>query len=89
MALSEILSATEVKRNFLALLKQLDREHGAITITRNGVAAGVLMSVDEYESLTETLEILADPKLVRALGRARGRLQRRRALNHEQVWSDE
>ena len=85
---SEIRSATEVKRHFLALLKQLGREHGAITITRNGVAAGVLMSVDEYESLMETLEILADAKVMRALAAARVRIQRRRALTHEQVWPD-
>jgi antitoxin YefM len=86
---SDILPATTVKRRFLELLKRLGPERSVITVTRNGVAAGVLMSVDEYESLVETLEILADPKLVRSLSRARQNFARGHTLTHEQLWHEE
>jgi len=46
------------------------------------------MSVEEYEALIETLEILADPKLIRSLARAQRNFGRRRTLAHEQVWRE-
>ena len=38
-----------------------------ITLTRNGEAVGVMMTPDRYEGLIETIEILADPKVMNAL----------------------
>lgn len=83
---SSAVPASTVKRRFLELLKQVASEHSMITITRNGVAAGVLMSVQEYESLIETVEILADPEVMKRLRRARRGLARRKVLAHDQVW---
>jgi prevent-host-death family protein len=88
ISMDAILPATTVKRRFLELLKRLGPERSVITITRNGVPAGVLMSVEEYEALMETLEILADPKLTRSLARARRNFERGRTLTHEQVWRE-
>lgn len=86
---TDILPATEVKRRLLELLKRLDVDRGTITITRNGVPAGVLMSVDEYDSLIETLEILADARLVRELATARRSFARGDVRTHEEVWGRE
>ena len=82
----DTLPATTVRRRFTELLKQLGSERSAITITRNGVPAGVLMSVEEYQGLIETLEILADPTILSHLRRARRNFARRRTRTHEQVW---
>lgn len=84
--LSATLPASTVKRRFLELLKQLDAEQSVVTITRNGVAAGVLMSVDEYETLLETLEVLGDGSTMRQLQRARRSFARGKVLRHDQVW---
>jgi len=87
--LADILPVTAVKRRFLELLKKLGAERSVITITRNGVPAGVLMSVEEYDSLTETLEVLADPGIVRALRRARRNFARGQTVRHDELWLDE
>ena len=52
----QILPVTVVKKRLLELLKQLQELNGAIAITKNGLPAGVLMSMDDYESLIETIE---------------------------------
>ena len=44
------------------------------------------MSTVEYESLIETLEILADPAIMRRLARARRSFARGRTLEHDDVW---
>ena len=87
--MADILPATTVKRRFLELLAQLGTDRSRITITRNGLPAGVLMSVEEYESLLETLEILADRPLTRGLASARKRLAKGRTLRHDEVWPAE
>lgn len=87
--LDSVLPATMVKRHFLKLLKKLGPERSAITITRNGLPAGVLMSVEEYEGLVETVEILADPRVRKALGRARKNFVSGRTLRHTDVWPEE
>ena len=87
--IGDILPATTVKRRFLELLKSLRDQRAVITVTRNGVPAGVLMSVEEYESLVETLEILADPKIARAMTRASQNLLRGNTLSHDEVWHGE
>ena len=87
--LDSVLPATMVKRHFLKLLKKLGSERSAITITRNGLPAGVLMSVEEYEGLVETVEILADPRLRKTLARARKNFARGRTLRHADIWPEE
>ena len=87
--LADILPITTVKRRFLELLKNLGAKRSVITITRNGIPAGVLMSVEKYESLTETLGVLADPGIVQALRRARRNFTRGRTVRHDELWLDE
>jgi prevent-host-death family protein len=50
-----------VRERFSELVDRVQREHERVTITRNGRPAAVLISVDDLESLEETLSLLADP----------------------------
>lgn len=66
----KILPVTQVKRELMRLLKELRGRGGILAITKDGRAAGILMSPEEYEGLLETLEILQDTSLIRSLNRA-------------------
>ena len=44
------------------------------------------MSVDEYEGLLETLEILADADLMKSIRRGLDDLEKGRTVGHEEVW---
>lgn len=46
------------------------KTHERIEITRNGSRAAVLLGVDDYDSLLETVEILTDKELVQELNTA-------------------
>ncbi|UGT60202.1 type II toxin-antitoxin system Phd/YefM family antitoxin [Nocardia asteroides] len=56
----EIIPITEAKARIAELADRVAREHDHFTITRNGRADVMLISVVEYESMQETLEILSD-----------------------------
>jgi antitoxin YefM len=45
-------------------------------MTRNGIPAAALISIDEYEALEETAEILSDPEALSALETGLAELER-------------
>ena len=64
-------SLADAKDRLSEIIKSAQETHERFVITKNGKPAVVLISVDDLESLEETLEILSDPKLVAAIRRGR------------------
>lgn len=58
---------TEARARLSELLDELETRHEHVIITRNGRPAAVLVSAEEQEVLEETLEVLQDEELLRAL----------------------
>ncbi|OGQ04686.1 MAG: hypothetical protein A2W61_05460 [Deltaproteobacteria bacterium RIFCSPLOWO2_01_44_7] len=84
----KILPVTQVKRELMKLLKTLRSRGGIVAITKDGRAAGILMSPEEYEGLLETLEILQDQSLIRSLHRALKEGSEKRTYSHKEVFED-
>lgn len=82
----KILPVTDVKHQFLELLKQVQEGGGNIMITKNGIPAGVLMSMDEYEGLMETLDIMSNPETLKALRKARKNVEAGSVVPADDVW---
>lgn len=64
-------SLADAKTNLSAYVSQVEREHERVTITKNGRPAAVVVSVDDLESLEETLSVLSDGETMAALTEAR------------------
>jgi antitoxin YefM len=58
--MSKTVPFTEARSGLTELLDEIERVHEHVIITRNGRPSAVMMATDEYESLIETLEVLAD-----------------------------
>lgn len=52
----------EARANFASVLDEVAESKNHRVITRNGQPAAVLMSIDQYESMVETLDVLSDPE---------------------------
>jgi antitoxin YefM len=64
MSAAEHLPLADVKNRLSEVIERLEREHGRVVVTKHGRPAAVMLSVEDLESLEETLEILSDPKLL-------------------------
>jgi prevent-host-death family protein len=53
-------SLASAKAQLSAIVDEVVRTHEQVTLTRNGEPAVVILSVEDLESLQETLELLAD-----------------------------
>jgi antitoxin YefM len=51
---------SEAKAHLSELARRVRQQHERITLTRNGQAEAVLLSVDDLEGMEMTLEILVD-----------------------------
>ena len=64
MSMAEQLPLADVKNRLSEVVERVEREHGRVVITKHGRPAAVVLSVEDLESLEETLEILSDPTLL-------------------------
>jgi prevent-host-death family protein len=53
-----------VKNRLSEVVDQVKREHGRVVITKHGRPAAVVLSIDDLESLEETLGVLSSDRLV-------------------------
>ena len=79
---------SSAKTHLARLLAEVEELGEHVVITRSGRPAGVLLPVDEYEGLLETLEILADPELAAAVREGLDAVDEGRLLSHEEVWGE-
>jgi prevent-host-death family protein len=77
---------SEAKTHLARLLSRVEEMGEQVVITRSGRAAGVLVSVEEYEGLLETLEILADAELMKKVRRGLEVVEAGRLVGADEVW---
>ena len=68
--LDQVLPANEARSNFYQILEEAGRNLRLFTITHRGKPSVVVMAAEELEGWRETLEIMADKKLLASIGRA-------------------
>ena len=70
MTPAEHVPLAEVKNRLSEVVDRLEREHGRVVITKHGRPAAVMLSLEDLESLEETLAVLSDPGLMAAIAEA-------------------
>ena len=84
----KILPITKVKKEFLDVIKEMNDEESTITVTKNGMPVSIMMTPERYEGLLITIEILADPKVAKALAASEKDFRAGNVYSHEEAWAD-
>jgi antitoxin YefM len=58
---------TQAKAKLLDMVRQIHDTNDTIAITKNGVPEAVLLSMRKFEGFLETIDILADPGMMKQL----------------------
>ena len=64
------ISVRELRPSLSKVLKRIHNRFDRYIITKRGKPEAIIMSVEDYESLLETLEIQSDKELVKRLEKA-------------------
>jgi antitoxin YefM len=64
MTVDPLMTLRDVKNQLSEVVDQVEREHDRVVITKHGRPAAVVLSIADLESLEETLDVMARPKLL-------------------------
>jgi antitoxin YefM len=78
MSSAEFVPLADVKNRLSEVVDRIQRAHGRVVITKHGAPAAILVSVEDLESLEETLEILSNSDLIADVKEAEGEIAKRR-----------
>ena len=83
--MTQTLPATKVRKQFFKLLAATEQPGSSITITVGGEPKVVMMSVADFEGWQETLEIMADKKLMKDIKNALETPKREKVYTERQI----
>ena len=70
MRAKTIISISEARKNIFKIARDVQKPDNYYILTENGRAKAVIMSAEEFEAWQETVEIMADPGLMKEINEA-------------------
>jgi antitoxin YefM len=84
--ISRYVPITKAKNDLLDLIRQIERVDESVAVTKNGVPAAVILSMEKYAGLLETLEILSDEATAKSLRASVRQARKGRWLRSDEVF---
>ena len=69
MQIDSYIAATNAKPELLEMIRLIDNNDDTIAITKNGIPKAIVMSMDQFEAMRETMTIMADEDIMRQEGK--------------------
>lgn len=80
--MSEVtLPLAEIKKRLSEIVDGVEDRHDRVVLTRNGRPAAIILSPDDLQALEDTLELLSDPKAMRAIRKAEADIDAGKAVD--------
>ena len=87
--MAKTLPLSEVKTRLPELITGVDEREEEVVVTKNGRPAAVLINVQEYTRLKDTLDVLSDPALMQQIAESRAFYRRRKnGLSFEELFGE-
>jgi prevent-host-death family protein len=87
--MAKTLPLSEVKTRLPELVAGVQEREEEVVVTKNGRPAAILINVQEYARLKETLDVLSDPVLMTQISRSRAFYRAgRKGLTFEDVFGE-
>ena len=80
-----IISLKALRPELPAVIKNVDTKLARYIITRRSKPVAVMMSVDDYESILETIEILSDKQAVRRIKQAKKEIKEGKTVSLQEL----
>ena len=85
VTMSEVRSLAEAKAHLSELVARAGTEHERFTVTVHGRPVAVLLAIEDLEALEETIGVLSDSAVLRALNEADAELARGEGEDQESL----
>jgi len=87
-SIQEYVPVTKAKTNFLDMVRKIKDSDDVIAITKNGIPEAVLISMDRFDGLLETLEILSDETAMKSIRKSIQEADKGMWLDYDEVFTE-
>jgi antitoxin YefM len=84
--ISTYIPISKAKSDLLEIIRRLENVEDAVAVTKNGVPAAVILSMEKYQGLLETLDILSDEKAMKSLRTSLRQARKRKWVKYDEVF---
>ena len=83
--MTHTITLRDLRPDLPRVVEQIDKKWERYIVTKHGKPSIVMLSVEDYESLMETLDILTDPRAVKSLKQGEEDLRKGKTQNWQEV----
>ena len=83
--LANVLPASQARSNFYTIINEVSDKLKSFTITLRGKAKAIVMPVEEVEAWKETMDILANKKLVKDIYQGMEDIKRGKVISEKNL----
>jgi antitoxin YefM len=84
--ISTYIPISKAKSELLEIIRRLENVEDAVAVTKNGVPAAVILSMEKYRGLLETLDILSDEKAMKSLRTSLRQARKGKWVKYDEVF---
>ena len=84
--ISRYVPITKAKNDLLELIRQVESVDESVAVTKNGVPTAVILSMEKYAGLLETLDILSDEGTTKSLRTSIRQARKGKWVRQDQVF---
>ncbi len=85
----DAITYTQARKNFTSVMNRVCDDHAPIIITRQSESPVVMMSLEDYSAIEETIYLLRSPKNAQRLYKALEQLKEGQYQQHNLIEEDE
>ena len=79
------ITLKELRPGLPEIINEIDRKLDRYIVTKRGKPVAIMMSMDDYEGLLETIEILSDKAAVKRIKKAKQEIASGKTLSLEEL----
>ena len=88
LTIQDYIPVTKAKTKLLDIIRKIESSDDTVAITKNGVPEAVLLSMNKFEGLVETLEVLSDEKAMKSIRKSIKEAREGKWLDFDEVFGE-
>jgi len=88
LTIQDYIPITKAKSKLLDIIRKIESSDDTVAITKNGIPEAVLLSMNKFEGLVETLEVLSDEKAMKSIRKSIKEAREGKWLDFDEVFGE-
>jgi antitoxin YefM len=88
LTIQDYIPVTKAKSKLLDIIRKIESSDDTVAITKNGVPEAVLLSMNKFEGLVETLAVLSDEKAMKSIRKSIKEAREGKWLDFDEVFGE-